>query len=183
MLAYLALKLLPIVADHVLCILLHLLLRLDPIPQTLIVDQADGTSALACQNERVLWHLLSAPAEPAVFLFLITKTKFTLLQYLLSQVSGSSHLDCLSELLLMSLLLTLLRCPLGDLDLLDLEADSAELDDIELLYLVVLLCKLLRQKYELTCLPSGPFRERITSQSLSESPGWRPPAWDMGARG
>lgn len=125
MLAYLALKLFPVVADHVLRILLHLLLRLDPIPQTLIVDQADRTSALARQDEGVLWHLLSTPAEPAVLLSLITNRKFTLLQYLLSQVSGSSYLDSLSELLLMSLLLTLLRCSLGDLDLLDLEADSA----------------------------------------------------------
>lgn len=74
MLANFALKLAPVVAGDVLSVLFGVALGLDPILQTLKVDQTHGASALARQNKRVRVVLLRAPAKATVNLLLRTPT-------------------------------------------------------------------------------------------------------------
>ena len=66
MLADLAFKFLPVVASDVLAVLLDMTLRLQPALQTVVVDVADGSGALACQDERIVVGLFRAPAESAL---------------------------------------------------------------------------------------------------------------------
>ena len=70
----LALELSPVVAGDVLSVLFGVALGLDPILQTLEVDQTDGASALARQNKRVGVVLLRTPTKPTVNLLLRTPT-------------------------------------------------------------------------------------------------------------
>jgi hypothetical protein len=52
------------------------------------MDQAHGPSALACEDERVIFALFGAPAESAVNLVSLTKT---LLKFSLPEVVRSFH--------------------------------------------------------------------------------------------
>ena len=66
LLADFAFKFLPVVRCDVLAVLFDVPLSLDPVLEALVVDIADGASALACQDQRVLIRLLCAPAKAAL---------------------------------------------------------------------------------------------------------------------
>lgn len=66
LLADFAFKLLPVVAGHVLTVLLRVALGAQPALEAVEVDQAHRAATLAGQDQGVVVVLLGAPAEPAL---------------------------------------------------------------------------------------------------------------------
>ena len=113
---------------------LLLLLGQNPGLEALEVDETDGTSALACDNEGVSLIVLVSPADSALNLVLRS----------IINILGALHLHCFSQLLVIKLLF-------GHVDvvapeILDTESDSSELDGVELLDLVVILAVFVLQR-------------------------------------
>lgn len=66
LLANLTLKFLPVVACHVLTILLHMSLGLKPLLQTLEVDETHRATTLASEDKGIISGFFCTPAEPAL---------------------------------------------------------------------------------------------------------------------
>ena len=106
---------------------LLLLLSQNPTLEALEVDQTDGTLALASQNKGVgLFVLLIAPTDSALYVI-----------FGLFDVGGTLDLHSFAQFLLVKFFFghLLLVAP----EVLDSESDSAQLDCIELLNLIVVL--------------------------------------------
>lgn len=137
MLADFALEALPVERADVLGRLVRrvllLLLGLQPVLKTFEVNETDGACALASDNQRVALLFVAGPANTALHLISI----------LIGKVCG--RLDGLGFLKL--LLIELLRAHLQMIatEILHSETDTAELDGIEFLDLVVILAGLIFQ--------------------------------------
>jgi hypothetical protein len=135
LLAYLTFKLLPIVACHVICIILHLLLAQNPTLQAFEVNQADGAATLASKDQWIIEAIfLFAPTKTAFFLILKTKS---LNCARLLKVCCSFNRHCLFHLFQSKLLGAKIIKRLAT-EILHLEPDSSKLYYVKSLYLVVL---------------------------------------------
>lgn len=118
-------KLLPVHADQAVCFfLLHFSGK--PVLEAVVVNKANRSWTLARHNARIVWSWLVWPAESAL----------TLLRLL--SIQGYDLLSLL-ELLFVQFLLTLSH--ILALEILYSELNSAQLDNIELSYFVILTSK------------------------------------------